>query len=158
MAETRFWVLHKAFQRELLCKGRMPLDDRELEQISKMLERGGKMLADHCVVCKSPLFKFEGKTICPVCTYRETQSAEHAPDSPAQGLKREALPPEATTPGQGVPLDSVITELIAALAFDMRTETDLARINTQLDCIERGLRIIQLIRGIDFATSDTRHA
>ena len=44
----------------------MPLDDQELEQISNMLERGGKMLADHCVVCKSPLFKFEGKTTCPV--------------------------------------------------------------------------------------------
>ena len=46
----------------------MALDDRELEQISQMLERGGKMLADHCVACKSPLFKFEGKTTCPVCT------------------------------------------------------------------------------------------
>ena len=136
----------------------MPLDDRELEQISKMLERGGKMLADHCVVCKSPLFKFEGKTTCPVCTYRATQNAIQTSKSPAEVSTQAVQSTHSeSTRQQRVPLDDVISEVISNLAIEMRAETDLTRIHTQLECIERGLRIIQLIRGIDFLPGDARH-
>ncbi len=135
----------------------MPLDDRELEQISKMLERGGKMLADHCVACKSPLFKFEGKTTCPVCTYRQMQNAIQTSESPAEVSTQAVQSTQSVSTRQRVPLDDVITELISNLAIEMRTETDLARIHTQLECIERGLRIIQLVRGIDSVASDARH-
>jgi UPF0148 protein len=134
----------------------MPLEDRELEQISKLLERGGKMLADHCETCHSPLFKFEGKVTCPVCSYRaaqtpirktervtavETQSAQAAPSSSAR---------------QSLPLDETIAEFISSLAAKMSSETDLARIQMQLECIERGLRIIQLVRGLDSLLSNSR--
>jgi UPF0148 protein len=135
----------------------MPLDDRELEQISKMLERGGKMLADHCVVCKSPLFKFEGKTTCPVCTYRKMQNAIQTSESPAAASTQVLQSTQSVGTRQREPLDDVIADLISNLAIEMRTESDLARIHTQLECIERGLRIIQLIRGIDFLASDARH-
>ncbi|MGB9372292.1 MAG: Sjogren's syndrome/scleroderma autoantigen 1 family protein [Halobacteriota archaeon] len=135
----------------------MPLEDRELEQISKMLERGGKMLADHCVACKSPLFKFEGKTTCPVCTYRKMQNAIETSESPAEVSTQAVQSTQSVSTSQRVSLDDVITELISNLATEMRTETDLARIHTQLECIERGLRIIQLIRGIDSLASDARH-
>ncbi|HYB59731.1 MAG TPA: Sjogren's syndrome/scleroderma autoantigen 1 family protein [Candidatus Acidoferrales bacterium] len=134
----------------------MPLDDRELEQISKMLERGGKMLADHCVACKSPLFKFEGKTTCPVCTYRQMQNAIETSESPAEVSTQAVQSTQSVRTSQRVSLDDVITELISNLATEMRTETDLTRIHTQLECIERGLRIIQLIRGIDSLASDAR--
>jgi UPF0148 protein len=135
----------------------MPLDDRELEQISKMLERGGKMLADHCVVCKSPLFKFEGKTTCPVCTYRAMQNAIQTSKSPAEVSTQAVQSTQSESTRPRVPLDDVITEVISNLAIEMRVETDLTRIHTQLECIERGLRIVQLIRGIDFLASDARH-
>ena len=127
----------------------MPLDDRELEQISKMLERGGKMLADHCVVCKSPLFKFEGKTTCPVCTYRKMQNAIQTSESRPEVSKQVIQPTQSVSTRQRVPLDEAIIEIISNLALQMRTETDLARIQTRLECIERGLRIIQLVREID---------
>ena len=134
----------------------MPLDDRELEQISKMLERGGKMLADHCEACKSPLFKFEGKTTCPVCTFRKMQNAIHTSESPTEVSTQEVQSTQSVSTSQHVSLDDAITELISNLAIEMRTETDLARIHTQLECIERGLRIIQLIRGIDSLANDAR--
>jgi UPF0148 protein len=152
-----FCALHKAFQRELQCRTRMPLDDKELEQISKMLERGGKMLANHCAACKSPLFEFQGKTMCPVCEYRKKQDATQAPDSPAEVLTQTAQSPQSAKTRQGVPLHDIIAELMSRLALEMSTETDLARIDAQLECIERGLRIIQLIRGIDFVASDARN-
>lgn len=127
----------------------MPLDDRELEQISKMLERGGKMLADHCVVCKSPLFKFEGKTTCPVCAYRKMQNAIQTSESRPEVSKQAIQPPHSVNTPQHVPLDEAMIEIMSNLALQTRTETDLARIQMRLDCIERGLRIIQLVREID---------
>ncbi|MGZ4946981.1 MAG: Sjogren's syndrome/scleroderma autoantigen 1 family protein [Halobacteriota archaeon] len=134
----------------------MPLDDRELEQISKMLERGGKMLADHCETCYSPLFKFEGKVTCPVCSYRATQTpvteTEHAAVVETQPLQA-AQSPRAR---QSLLLDEAIAEFVSNLAVKMSTETDLARIQGQLECIERGLRIIQLVRAIDSLVSTPR--
>ena len=134
----------------------MPLDDQELEQISKMLERGGKMLADHCETCYSPLFKFEGKVTCPVCSYRATQTpvteTEHA------GVVETQSPQAAQSPRarQSLLLDEAIAEFVSNLAVKMSTETDLARIQVQLECIERGLRIIQLVRAIDSLVSTPR--
>jgi len=134
----------------------MPLDDRELEQISKMLERGGKMLADHCETCYSPLFKFEGKVTCPVCSYRATQTpvteTEHAAVVETQSPQA-AQSPRAP---QSLLLDEAIAEFVSNLAVKMSTETDLARIQVQLECIERGLRIIQLVRAIDSLVSTPR--
>ena len=126
----------------------MPLDDAELEQISKMLERGGKMLAAHCQQCQSPLFKFEGKEACPVCEYRARQAPPRASERATEASSQPPAYTELRTASQRVSLDEVITETLSNLALKMSGETDLARIHTQLECIERGLRIIQLIRGI----------
>lgn len=41
-------------------------EDIKLEKISKFLEQGGTMLAQHCE-CGVPLFRFKGKVICPIC-------------------------------------------------------------------------------------------
>ncbi|MGZ7115716.1 MAG: Sjogren's syndrome/scleroderma autoantigen 1 family protein [Halobacteriota archaeon] len=134
----------------------MPVDDQELEQISKLLERGGKMLADHCETCHSPLFKFEGKLTCPVCSYRATQT-------PVAETKRAAVvetqSPQAAQSSRACPsllLDEAIAEFVSNLAVKMSAETDLARIQVQLECIERGLRIIQLVRAIDSLVGSSR--
>jgi UPF0148 protein len=134
----------------------MPLDDRELEQISKMLERGGKMLADHCETCHSPLFRFEGKVMCPVCSYRATQTSVIEPERTAAVETRSTQPAQSPRARQSLLLDEAIAEFVSNLAAKMSTETDLARIQVQLECIERGLRIIQLARGIDSLASSSR--
>jgi len=134
----------------------MPLDDRELEQISKLLERGGKMLADHCETCHSPLFKFEGKVMCPVCSYRATQTPATETER-AAGIETQS--PQAAPSSrarQSLLLDETVAEFVSNLAAKMSTETDLARIQVQLECIERGLRIIQLVRVIDSVVSNSR--
>jgi len=151
-----FRALHKAFQQQLLSRSTMPLDDRELEQISKMLERGGKMLADHCESCHSPLFKFEGKVTCPVCSYRATQTTIQEPERATAVATQPAQPAHSPPARQSLLLDEAMAEFVLNLAVKMRTETDLARIHIQLECIERGLRIIQLVRGIDAPVSNAR--
>ncbi len=126
----------------------MALDDEELQQISKMLERGGKMLAAHCEQCHSPLFKYEGTTTCPVCEYRAVQKPSQPASQASEVSPSQATPPAAHGTGQKVPLDQLIMDAVSSLALKMSTETDLARMQIQLECIERGLRILQLIRGV----------
>jgi len=134
----------------------MPLDDRELEQISKLLERGGKMLADHCETCHSPLFKFEGKLTCPVCSYRATQTPVTETERAAVVETQSPQAAQSPRARQSLLLDEAIAEFVSNLAVKMSTETDLARIQVQLECIERGLRIIQLVRAIDSLVSTPR--
>jgi len=127
----------------------MALDDTELEQISKMLERGGKMLAAHCEKCQSPLFKYEGKTTCPVCEYRAVQKPSQPSRQASEVPSNQATPSPMQTQGQTMALDQLILESISNLAITMSTETDLSRIQVQLECIERGLRVLRLIRDIN---------
>ncbi len=133
----------------------MALDDDEIEQISKMLERGGKMLAAHCEQCQSPLFKYEGKTTCPVCEYRAVQKPPQSPPQASEAPSSQATPSMVQGTDQTMHLDELIMETVSNLAFKMSTETDLARVQTQLECIERGLRILQLIRGIGLQVGRT---
>jgi uncharacterized Zn finger protein (UPF0148 family) len=127
----------------------MPLDDRELEQISKALERGGKMLADHCEICSSPLFKVEGKVTCPVCTFRATQSRQQESGPSARTEEKPIGLTRSQSLGQWSRVDEAIAELVASLASQARVETDLTRMQAQLECIERGLRIVRIFREID---------
>ncbi len=126
----------------------MALDDEELQQISKMLERGGKMLAAHCEQCQSPLFKYEGKTTCPVCEYRAVQKSSQPAPQASETPSNQATPQAVPETGQKILLDQLVIETVSNVAFKMSTETDLTRIQLQLECIERGLRVLQLIRGI----------
>jgi hypothetical protein len=82
------------------------------------------------------------------------QNAIKTSESPAEVSPQVVESTQSVSTSQPVSLDDVITELISNVAIEMRTETDLARIHMQLECIERGLRIIQLIRGIDSLAGD----
>ncbi|MGZ4864004.1 MAG: Sjogren's syndrome/scleroderma autoantigen 1 family protein [Halobacteriota archaeon] len=134
----------------------MPLEDRELEQISKLLERGGKMLADHCDTCHSPLFRFEGKVTCPVCSYRAAQTHVRKTEVASAVEAQSAQAVQSSRVPKSLVLDETIAEFVSNLAAKMGTETDLARIQVQLECIERGLRIIQFARGLDSLASNSR--
>ncbi len=54
------------------------MEDKDLQKVTKMLERGGTMLAKHCD-CGAPLFKYQGRVVCPVCEgKKEEQPAEES--------------------------------------------------------------------------------
>lgn len=46
-------------------------DDAKIRRISKLLELGGTMLAQHCDTCGSPLFRYQGQVLCPLCNVAE---------------------------------------------------------------------------------------
>ncbi|MDI3539859.1 MAG: hypothetical protein PWR29_1750 [Methanolobus sp.] len=43
------------------------MDDDKIQMISRMLEIGGTMLAQHCDSCGAPMFRYKGDVFCPVC-------------------------------------------------------------------------------------------
>jgi len=126
----------------------MGLSDKELEQISKALERGGKMLAQHCESCCSPLFKLQGNIVCPVCEYRKAEnSAKSSKEKSRLKTGTELKTAKAIEPCETIAIDTFVTNVIINIAEDMQSETDLSRVLIQLECIERGLKIIQMMRG-----------
>jgi len=114
------------------------------------------MLADHCETCHSPLFKFEGKVTCPVCSYRSAQTPVRKTERATAVETQSAQAAQSSPARQSLLLDETIAEFVSNLAAKMSTETDLARIQVQLECIERGLRIIQFARGLDSLASNSR--
>ena len=46
----------------------MSTDDEDLKKISRLLEVGATMLADHCTECGAPLFRYHGEVMCPLCS------------------------------------------------------------------------------------------
>src|SRR5574337_31923 len=45
-------------------------ENRKLQMITRLLEKGGTMLANHHE-CGAPLFRYQGKVLCPVCDFQE---------------------------------------------------------------------------------------
>ena len=116
----------------------------EIDVMSRMLERGGTMLAETCERCGAPMFRYQGKIGCPSCDFRMMQDEERGAEKTGKigETQGEAGVGEAIT---GISLRDVISGKIAEIAADMQKETDLGRIRDQMDCIERGVRILGLL-------------
>ena len=137
----------------------MNSDDEQVRKISKMLELGGTMLAEHCQTCSSPMFRYHGNVICPVCNTREEGQPTEVPatpTSPAPALAQEPRPESqrtstpiaAVSSGEMLSLEESILKKITDIANSMQGETDPRRISEQLDIIERGLDIIEQLKNI----------
>jgi UPF0148 protein len=116
----------------------------EIDVMSRMLERGGTMLAETCERCGTPMFRYQGKIGCPSCDFRMMQDRGGEAEKTGKTGKtpEEMGVDEAIT---GISLRDVISDKIAEIATDMQKETDLGRISDQMDCIERGIRILGLL-------------
>lgn len=141
----------------------MNSDDEQVRKISKLLELGGTMLAQHCETCGSPMFRYHGNVICPVCNTREEDSSAQIPATPTTSDPTLAPQPTAQSTSQPVsqkisaskpvvsngavlPLEELILKKITDIANSMQDETDPRRISEQLDIIERGLSIIEQLK------------
>ncbi|MBP1910690.1 Sjogren's syndrome/scleroderma autoantigen 1 family protein [Methanolobus bombayensis] len=88
-------------------------DDENIKKISRMLEIGGTMLAQHCGNCGAPLFRYQGRVLCPVCedirdprdNMQPSLSTEKQSDTKTE--KTEVSPAEGPkTPVAAVPEDT----------------------------------------------------
>ena len=138
----------------------MNSEDEQIRKISKMLELGGTMLAEHCQTCSSPMFRYHGNVICPVCNTREEGQPAEVPATPVTPVstsvpeprpesQRKSAPIAAVSSGEMLPLEELILKKITGIANSMQDETDPRRISEQLDIIERGLVVIEQLRNIE---------
>ncbi|MGP8336792.1 MAG: Sjogren's syndrome/scleroderma autoantigen 1 family protein [Methanosarcinaceae archaeon] len=146
----------------------MSSDNEQVRKISRLLELGGTMLAEHCNICSSPMFRYHGNVICPVCNTREEGKFTGIPATPSLASSSKTSPgptPEqtqlATRPVSqitGAPktfasggtssLEELLFKKITIIANSMQNETDTRRISEQLDIIERGLNVIEKLKNI----------
>ena len=147
------------------------MEDRDLEKVTKMLERGGTMLAKHCE-CGAPLFKYQGKVVCPVC---DAKKQEHAQTQEQARLAvpvetRPAVSPQAVEPVKSTPiiemperrmsvvvaneelndaaLEAAVIAKINDITARLATETYPNKIQMYLDILERSLRVLKELHGL----------
>lgn len=113
-------------------------EDDKIKKITALLEKGGTMTASHHE-CGAPLFRYQGKTVCPVCDFPEeeviTKQVEQVfPPRPQAALEGDEA------------ISRIIHNKLHAVTTGLEVETDLARIKERMECIELGIRILRLLR------------
>ncbi len=114
----------------------------EIDVMSRMLELGGTMLAETCERCGAPKFRYQGKIGCPTCDFK-TLHGTGAEKTGEIGKTQGVVGVDGAL--TGISLRDVISDKIGKIAADMQKETDLVRIRDQMDCIERGIRIMGML-------------
>lgn len=119
----------------------------KIQKITKLLEKGGTMLAQshHC---GSPMFRFQGKVLCPVCDtgMGEEKKAAGEPEAPGRPPHEEnVIGDRSRIEDANAQIASRIKNKIRMIAEDLENEMDHQRIREKLECIELGIRILKLL-------------
>ena len=124
--------------------------DDKIKMITKLLEKGGTMLATHHE-CGAPMFRYQGQVICPVCDFQKKKEQEplnpndHKKNKISSGISD--ISNNSSKPA--LQISNIIANKIRSLTANLETETELGRIKDKMECIERGVRILRILREID---------
>lgn len=133
-------------------------ENRKLQMITRLLEKGGTMLASHHE-CGAPLFRYQGKVLCPVCDFQEkNQERKIRPEKRSEkepgmaektvereGIRREVIPVMEPQPAELSQVAALTQSKINGIAESLENETDLQRVREKLECIELGIKILKLL-------------
>ncbi len=125
--------------------------DDKIQKITKLLEKGGTMLATHHE-CGAPMFRYQGKVLCPVCDFQEKKQIiepQERGKTEEQQIRHQEVKPNKTAEPQSFDtsaINGMIINKVRELAVSLETETDLGRTRDKMECIEQGLKILKLLR------------
>ncbi len=140
------------------------MEDQDLQKVTKMLERGGTMLAKHCE-CGAPMFKYHGKVVCPVCDSKKEENLA-VPVETKPAVTQQAMEPVkrgrvSELPQQqqvsvvmgGTSLDeeaveTVVIAKINEISARMATEIYPERIKMYMEILETSLRVLRELRSV----------
>ncbi|MDI6897803.1 Sjogren's syndrome/scleroderma autoantigen 1 family protein [Methanocella conradii] len=145
------------------------MEERDLDKVTRMLEKGGTMLAKHCE-CGAPLFKYQGKVVCPVCDAKKQEHAEEqarlaVPVETKPAVSSQAVEPVKSTPVMQMPergmrvivgkedldeaaVEAAVIAKVNDIAARLAGETYPNKIQMYLDILERSLRVLKELHGI----------
>lgn len=103
--------------------------------MAELLLAGGKMLSTHCPKCKSPLFEYEGKTMCPVCS-GEVQTERKAEEG---GEK----PRAETSAGE---VERILLKKLNQLASKLESESSPRAMSETLEPMKLILEVLNRIK------------
>jgi len=113
--------------------------DENIQKITKLLEKGGTMLANHHE-CGAPMFRYQGKIVCPVCDFKdkselkaEQRTRQSSENKPLSDIDMETI-------------KQIILKKTSEIAGNLDNETDLSRVKEELVCIEQGIKVLKLIQ------------
>ncbi len=120
-------------------------ENLKMQKITKLLEKGGTMLAQSHD-CGAPMFRFQGKVLCPVCDSGTEEEKKAGVQEEKRPLLKESVPEIPSRIGGGNGRIAAMTKKkIQLIAEGLENETDLHRIKEKLECIELGIRILKLL-------------
>ena len=125
--------------------------DDKIQKITKLLEKGGTMLATHHE-CGAPMFRYQGKVLCPVCDFQEKKQIikpQERDKTEEQQIRHQEVKSNKTAEPQSFDtsaINGMIINKVRELAVSLETETDLGRTRDKMECIEQGLKILKLLR------------
>lgn len=119
----------------------------KIQKITTLLERGGTMLANHHE-CGAPMFRYQGKTVCPVCDFQERPEIkelkiEEYKKEPEIQKEIKAQKPRIDDTQM---ISRIITGKILDIAAGLEAETNLQRVKDRMECIEQGIKILKLLQ------------
>lgn len=112
----------------------------KLEKITKLLEKGGTMLAQHHD-CGAPMFRYQGKIMCPAC---ESAGQQERKTEQRQGLEKKGEVSASNQPQDRMIRDNVLNKVID-MSESLDNEQDLQRTRDKFACIEQGIKILRLL-------------
>jgi len=128
--------------------------DDKIQKITKLLEKGGTMLATHHE-CGAPMFRYQGKIVCPVCDFQEKKQVieETGKTEKYQTGQKKAdqdrlagIESQSPQSFDATSINNMILKKVRELAVSLETETDLGRTKDKMECIEQGLKILKLLQ------------
>lgn len=142
--------------------------DDNIQKITKLLEKGGTMLATHHE-CGAPMFRYQGKVICPVCDSQEKKQIVEPQETgktekqqkqqvewTEQGQQKKNMARSVQTAPQSADISQInekinyiIINKVRELTASLENEAELSRIKDKMECIEQGLKILKLLQEKD---------
>ncbi|AKB85482.1 Sjogren's syndrome/scleroderma autoantigen 1 family protein [Methanococcoides methylutens] len=113
--------------------------DDKIKQISRLLELGGTMLAQHCTTCGAPMFRYHGDVLCPICQ-GEGVGADIIPPEPVKRPEAAVAPQMVATeqPTVSPVIENQIPADQVPISFaspDVRTEAIPTTPTKQVECM-----------------------
>ncbi len=94
--------------------------------------------------CGAPMFRYQGKVLCPVCDSADEKTKAGSGDAGTAGkpVRKEAVLPSGME-GGSIQIAAMTEKKIREIAGSLENETDLHRIREKMECIELGIRILK---------------